>query len=88
MLTKPNGPIFGASEDVAPTSPPTTLKYTRRNKIDSKLKQILQKSTDIEGKRHTEALFFISRPWHDVQAIACTRTITCANQKKGDLHGQ
>merc|ERR1711931_198079 len=24
----PSGPILGAKEDVAPTSPPTTLKYT------------------------------------------------------------
>lgn len=27
-ITKPNGPILGASEDVAPTSPPTHLMYT------------------------------------------------------------
>lgn len=27
-LTKPNGPILGAREDVAPTSPPTHLMYT------------------------------------------------------------
>ena len=59
MLTKPNGPIFGASEDVAPTSPPTTLKYTRRNKkTDSKLNELLQKSTDIEDERQIEAFFF------------------------------
>ena len=29
VLTKPNGPILGAKEDVAPTSPPTHLKYTK-----------------------------------------------------------
>lgn len=29
LLTKPNGPILGAKEDVAPTSPPTHLKYTK-----------------------------------------------------------
>lgn len=28
MLTKPKGPIFGAKEEVAPTSPPTHRKYT------------------------------------------------------------
>lgn len=28
-LTKPNGPILGASEDVAPTSPPTHLINTK-----------------------------------------------------------
>ena len=27
-LTKPNGPILGAKEEVAPTSPPTQRKYT------------------------------------------------------------
>lgn len=27
-LTKPSGPIFGARDEVAPTSPPTHLKYT------------------------------------------------------------
>lgn len=27
-LTKPSGPILGARDDVAPTSPPTHLKYT------------------------------------------------------------
>ena len=59
MLTKPKGPIFGASEDVAPTSPPTTLKYTRRNKIDSKPNESLQKSADIEDGRQTGAFFFI-----------------------------
>lgn len=26
LLTKPNGPILGANEEVAPTSPPTHLK--------------------------------------------------------------
>lgn len=33
-LTKPNGPIFGANDDVAPTSPPTQRRYTiiRRRK--------------------------------------------------------
>lgn len=29
-LTKPNGPIFGANDDVAPTSPPTQRRYTKR----------------------------------------------------------
>ena len=28
------------------------------------------------------------RPWHDVQAIACARAITRANQEKGGLAGQ
>lgn len=28
IFTKPSGPILGASEDVAPTSPPTHLKNT------------------------------------------------------------
>jgi hypothetical protein len=28
LLTRPRGPIFGAKEDVAPTSPPTHLRYT------------------------------------------------------------
>ena len=28
MHTSPRGPIFGASEEVAPTSPPTALRYT------------------------------------------------------------
>lgn len=32
-LTKPSGPIFGAKDEVAPTSPPTHLKYTRKNNI-------------------------------------------------------
>jgi len=27
-LTKPRGPILGAREEVAPTSPPTHRKYT------------------------------------------------------------
>ena len=27
-LTKPRGPIFGASDEVAPTSPPTALRNT------------------------------------------------------------
>lgn len=30
-LTRPNGPILGAKDDVAPTSPPTHLKYTKIN---------------------------------------------------------
>ena len=30
-LTKPRGPIFGAREEVAPTSPPTALRYTAGN---------------------------------------------------------
>lgn len=29
-LTRPNGPILGAREEVAPTSPPTHLMYTAR----------------------------------------------------------
>jgi hypothetical protein len=28
LLTRPRGPIFGAKDDVAPTSPPTHLRYT------------------------------------------------------------
>lgn len=28
-LTKPNGPILGARDDVAPTSPPTHLMNTK-----------------------------------------------------------
>lgn len=30
LLTKPSGPILGANEDVAPTSPPTQRKNTKR----------------------------------------------------------
>lgn len=37
ILTKPSGPILGASEDVAPTSPPTHLKNTVMIKIRIKL---------------------------------------------------
>ena len=29
-----------------------------------------------------------SRPWHDARAIACARTITRTNQRKGGLGGQ
>ena len=29
---------------------------------------------------------FKLRPWHEVQAIAHTRTFTCANQEKGKAH--
>ena len=29
ILTNPRGPILGAREEVAPTSPPTTLRYTK-----------------------------------------------------------
>lgn len=28
QLTKPRGPILGARDEVAPTSPPTHLRYT------------------------------------------------------------
>ena len=31
ILTKPSGPIFGARDDVAPTSPPTALKHTTQS---------------------------------------------------------
>lgn len=34
-LTKPNGPILGANDEVAPTSPPTHLKYTKIKGINS-----------------------------------------------------
>ena len=35
------------------------------------------------------ALIYLKvRPWHDVQAIAHTRAITCANQEKGGLRGR
>jgi hypothetical protein len=29
IITNPSGPILGASDEVAPTSPPTHLKYTK-----------------------------------------------------------
>lgn len=32
-LTRPNGPILGAKEEVAPTSPPTHLMYTTKKKL-------------------------------------------------------
>uniref|UniRef100_A0A1L8E6K8 Uncharacterized protein n=1 Tax=Haematobia irritans TaxID=7368 RepID=A0A1L8E6K8_HAEIR len=32
---KPNGPILGAKEEVAPTSPPTHLKYTNLISVGS-----------------------------------------------------
>lgn len=32
LLTRPSGPIFGAKEDVAPTSPPTHLRKTWKKK--------------------------------------------------------
>lgn len=32
FLTKPSGPIFGAKEEVAPTSPPTALRHTKTTK--------------------------------------------------------
>lgn len=31
-LTRPNGPILGANDEVAPTSPPTHRKYTMKHK--------------------------------------------------------
>lgn len=30
LLTKPRGPILGARDDVAPTSPPTQRRYTKK----------------------------------------------------------
>ena len=33
-------------------------------------------------------LRIINRPWHDAWAIACTHTVTCANQEKEGLGRQ
>lgn len=41
MLTRPRGPILGANDEVAPTSPPTHRKFTA--KIHTNLKDTIHR---------------------------------------------